>query len=279
MTAEPFSLDLQLSSSEMLYLQDALSLAALPGGTSADSVLAADTASTWRLAGLNALRARNLIYDDHAARQMVVDRMLAGMLIACGEARKAIFVERSGANEAQSSSCLHMHHALAVVHRRERPGIDRFIALFDETTIATQFRQEVPLASTGTHTLAPIKLARQTFGAVLDALGAGQTMQALDVLTNAEHTVQAASAEALLQALVQPHMHISVMAVATTDAPGQQKYARTFLLIDTPEGVWLIELDQDATTTTVGRITREQASAQLDPLIANVSSFSDESQV
>jgi len=264
------TLSLEFSAAEMLYLKDALRLGSFPGGTSADIEMTEDTANIWRLAGLNALRARGLVQDDHESQQMVVDRTLAGILMACVSAHRSIFVDHGIAGGSQKSSCLHLHDVLSIVHRRERLGIDHFIALFDPAEIPAQFRMEIPLNSTGTAELGPISAPKQAFLVALDSQGDAKPGGAVTALVAAG--VSDEDARALVDAFTQPYPRFTVMALAVGDEQNTKGRFWQIALIDAPEGVWVSELAGTGSSddVTFQRVAREQAYAKLEQLLAEM---------
>lgn len=268
MTTSTASIDIQLSSAELLYLKDALQIGTIPGGTSADINESEEQVSIWRLAGLNALRARGLVHDNHAEKRIIVDQVLAGILIACSQSRRAVLITSKIAGVQNRMVGLHIADGLTVIHRRERAGIDRFLALLDQSTLAAQLRQELPPGTAEIEPVAAFEITQDVFNQVREAVRAEQIAYATDMLVAAQ--APRASAEALLQAMRQQHVHISVVGMDATPEDAQQNRAFYLSLLDTPAGVWVIEFASDGASASVWRGTWEQAYTQIDQILRKV---------
>ncbi len=264
---EPMIIDLQLSGAEMLYLQSTLNLQRFVGGSSADVQLTDEIASVWRLNGLHALRARGFVQDDHANQKLEIDRTLAGMLIACHNAERVIYIDRRVAGEQLTSSCLHIYDDVVVIHRRERPGIDRFMMLADPTVLINQILLEVPFTSEGEAHIPAITLPQELFATLLDDLSAGN-QDAVHAALRTQHA-ETSMVEQFIHALTEPYINSSVMGIAdkkSSDSPAQ---ARQLTFIDTPQGIWLIER-HNAHEVTIERTARASAQAHLVALLAYI---------
>ncbi|WP_129629697.1 hypothetical protein [Candidatus Oscillochloris fontis] len=267
MTTEPMIIDLQLSGAEMLYLQSALNLNRFIGGSSADVQLTDEIANIWRLNGLHALRARGFVQDDHANQTLEIDHTLGGMLIACHSAERVIYIDRRIGGEQLTSSCLHIHDEVVVIHRRERPSIDRFMMFADPQVMINQILLEVPLTSEGEEYIPAISLPQELFATLLDDLSAGN-QDAVHTTLLKQH-VEIPITEQFIQALTGPYINSSIMGIVDKKSSGSAGQARQLTFIDTSQGIWLIERN-DPHKVSIERVNRASAQARLVMLLTYI---------
>jgi hypothetical protein len=264
-----FAVDIQLSDAELYFLLDVLKIPKLPGMPDKKAELSADDKNLDLLAGLNALRARDLIRDDHVAERLVVDKMLSAMLIVCASSQRAIFIGHTvGAEPQQITSYIYIQDSMAVVHRTERPGVERFIALFDLPTLQAQLRTELMLVSDDGDSISPIAVHIALFQAAITTFGEGHAADALQMLMTTGFPEQTAGM--LLDALAQPRVNTTIMAIAPSANGGTHNNFNGLTLIHTSEGIWMIEPNNDTNMMSVQRTTRDLVYQRVEQFVEDV---------
>jgi len=264
MSSQTFNIDVQLSSEEMLFLNDLLSLPDLPEGTSADREQDTETTQIRKTAGLNSLRARNLVQDDHAARRVVVDSLLLATLITCGEARQAILFAHSRIGRQENVACIHIHNIMAVVHRRERPKIDRFTAVFDRATLTELIQKEMILESPGKGEDAFIEIHNEIVREAFQALSNNDIETAINCL--AENGAQGSSAKLFCDSLLQPYSKMTVVAMSGDKHRDHQQF-RGLSLIDAPDGIWSLRPGSREGFTIIEHLAREEVYQRINQVV------------
>lgn len=264
MSSETLSIDLQLSGEEMLFLTDLLSLPDLPEGTSADHELDTETNQIRRTAGLNSLRARNLVQDDHVGRRVVVDNLLLAILVTCSQARKAIFFAHSRIGLQEDVACIHIHNTMAVVHRRERPGIDRFIAALDRATLIELIQKEMILESTGKGGSIFTEIHNEIIREAFQAVSNNDIGTSINFLV--ENGAQRSSAELFCNTLTKPYSKVTVVAMDGDEQREHQLFTG-LSLIDAPDGIWSLGPGSGEGFTIIEHIAREEVYQRINQVV------------